>query len=300
MPGCENIQFASGYAHVTVAPLDVTSITASPGDIHQFGIDHYKATVTPGHSPPPLTWEYQSIGSSTWLPINTSATEFDFTEETLGTFNVRASLTSGGVVSSMQTTVTVIPRPIGSTEVDYLDHWAADDQTIVWADGTLSVQHPAAGEKTSQQSATITLKLEQAPGTDSDDFSEIKDFSFTLAGHNAGQAWRNITLDQPLTSDNAPDPTYTVSFTVPVGGSGSPFSFELYAETPTGSDLWSSTTLGPSLKHGTLWKIAGTISWVVDANGVYTSIGVGGVSGDQAHGLVLPTQHIPIRSVDHP
>jgi len=57
-----------------------------------------------------------------------------------------------------------------------------------------------------------------------------------------------------------------------------------------------------------MWKISGTIAWTIDDDGVFTSIGVSGISGEQAHNLPYqgpgnpdnPNQTVPIRSIDHP
>jgi hypothetical protein len=297
MPGCENIQFGSAVGGVDITPVTVTSISATPSPVHQWGSVHYTATVTPGHSDQ-VAWDYRLTGSTVWTPFGPSSNDFHQFEGTLGTYDVRASLTSGGVTSHQQTTVTIIPRPVDTAEVDYFSHWKADPPSEKWSDGTLSVEHPAAGEMTYKPTATITLSFKQTPGTNTGNFSDIQNFGFTLAGHFAGEAWSNQALDRPLASDNATDPTYSVSFTVPLSGFG-PFAFELYADA-AGVDLWASTTYGPSLKHGTLLKVSGAIDWTMDDNGVFTSIGISGISVDQARGLVLPTQHIPIRIIDHP
>lgn len=290
----------TAVAQVQAKAIRLTDITVTPGSVAQFGINHYKATVdAPGRNPA-IQWAYQRVGDANWTNSGNGTLVFDQCENLIGKFNIRATLVSGGVTTQPTATVTVTARPKEQADVSYFDHWVAGGGPK-WADATLSVEHPAQGQKTCLDQATIKLTVKKAPGASAQEFAGISSFAFSMAGHLGGKPWQNLVLDRPLTSDNAADPTFTVQFTVGLGASDT-FNFEIYAEQPMGWDLWGAggNPALPSLKHGTLWLNSGSITWAKDNNGVYTTITTAGLGATQAHGIATPSPTIPVRSIDHP
>jgi hypothetical protein len=276
-------------------PIKLDSISLDHNTIHQYGFVHYKATFDPPNKSAPITWEYKKTTDTNWTQFGGGQKEFDQVEGSIGTFDIRATVVSGGVPSVKPSSLTVLPRPVDSTTANYLAHWANEPPNTVWANGTLSVERPASGEKTYMPSAKVTLSFTRGAGAVQDDeWGQISGFKFTLAGKSNAGPWQNISLDQPLQLNGG---TYSVSFNVPVsGGPSGTYAFDIYAEMPAAFN-W-----GFDPKHYTLWKNSGTISWAIDNNGVYTSISTSGLSSQQAQNVAStsPPQSLPVRNVDHP
>lgn len=299
---CDGGATQTATAAVDVKPVKITSLTLDPTSVAQHGRVKYTAITDPANAEPAgITWEYKRVGNANWTTFGNTKTVDNICESLIGTFDIKATLNSGGVVTVATKQLTVTARPVASVEADYYDHYepAGTPNLKKWAEGTLKVTHPKEGERTCQPMATITLDLTQAANILQSDFDEIVQYKFTHAGKLGAGAWTNQTLDSPLVSNGATPPTYSVSFVVSMSGTNT-YEFELYAEQP--GDPWGAQfNVGPAKNHGTLFiKLKGKLEWAIDANGKFTTMKVTGLGATQASNVGTPSPVVPTRQVDHP
>jgi len=289
--GCGDVLQASAMTQVNVQPVQLVGIEIDPNAVAQHGIVHYKAVTDPPDQDVPVTWEYKRTTEQNWIEFGDNQLEFDYCETGIGTWDVRATLNSGGVQTQQNGAVEVTPRPTDTMSWQYEGHWL-NDPVDAYADLTLTVEHPAAGERTCKPEATIKLDIVQIPGTNDQQFSEIGNYEFSLAGHTNGLQWDYIYPDTPLTEINEDE--YAVEWDVSNLSGDNALTFDIYAE-------YIGLTNWYDKNSETLLKLSGVLSWAQDDQGVYTSIGTTNMAKEQLLGLdpnTLTAQHTPQRNIN--
>ena len=177
---------------VTVQSATLTSISVS-STVSQYAHATFTATVAPGFQ--------QRDHGKLVLPANRDDYMVQHNEhrqwpifhddrEHGCTFDIMASLTSGGVTTTQTTTLTVAPRPVSTSGgMAYTGHWPGDGGTT-YANMTVSVERPKAGEWTSVETSIVTLDITKSATANQDEFNTIANVQFDLAA----QWWRRLVL----------------------------------------------------------------------------------------------------------